>query len=254
VSRSAVFLLLSARLAGQLLPLGKSYRAVLTQSSSPTIEFVGRRHAWTGAPRFSTSTNLPMAMGDLRTIAVDLDDTLNNFTQTLLKRRFAYHERYAVAPATFDAYLDRLRTQPHAVEELLSTEFAYFRAKIHLECYRLAEARPDGIAFMRWLKSEGWRIVICTQRDLRTSYEATRAWLMDNGIPFDYIFRAGNKIVFCKLWGIDILVDDNLFNIQYGGRHGIRVFYPITDDNRQVECQGARAFETYDQVKLWIAV
>ncbi len=202
--------------------------------------------------RFSPWTYPPIAIGSLRTIAVDLDDTLNNFTQTLREHPFAYEESYVVQPATFDAYLERLRTQPHAVEELLSTEFAYFRAKIHLECYRLAQARPDGIAFMRWLKKEGWRIVICTQRDLRTSYEATQAWLMRNGIPFDYIFRAGNKIAFCKLWGIDILVDDNPFNIQYGNRYGVRVFYPITDENRHVRSQGAWAFDTFDQMMQWI--
>jgi hypothetical protein len=39
----------------------------------------------------------------------------------------------------------------------------------NLECYRRAQARVDGVAFMQWLKRGGWRIVICTQRDLRTS-------------------------------------------------------------------------------------
>ncbi len=203
--------------------------------------------------RFRAQPGSPITVGSLRTIAVDLDDTLNNFTQTLGGNPFAYHERYAVGRATFDAYLDRLRTQPHAVEELLSTEFAYFRAKIHLECYRLAQARPDGVAFMRRLKSEGWRIVICTHRDLRTSFEATKTWLTDNEIPFDYIFRAGNKIVFCKLWGIDILVDDNLFNIMYGGQYGVRVFYPVNDENRHVQGGGARGFETFEQLGPWIA-
>ena len=189
----------------------------------------------------------------MKTIAVDLDDTLNNFTHTLWETHFAYHERYAVKPAVFDAYLGQLRTQPQAVEELLSTEFAYFRAKIHLECYRRAQARADGIAFMQWLKREGWRIVICTHRDLRTSYDATKAWLTANGIPYHYIFRAGNKIVFCKLWGIDILVDDNLFNILYGGQYGVRVFYPVNHENRQAQGQGARGFESFDEVRSWIA-
>jgi 5'(3')-deoxyribonucleotidase len=202
---------------------------------------------------FSTGADLPIPLSSLKTIAVDLDDTLNNFTQTLWETPFAYHERYAVAPGVFGEYLERLRTQPLAVEELLSTEFAYFRAKIHLECYCRAEAREDGIAFMQWLRREGRRIVICTHRALRTAYDATRAWLAENGIPFDYIFRAGNKIVFCKLWGIDILVDDNLFNILYGGQHGVRVFYPVNDQNRNVQGDGARGFETFDQVRPWIA-
>lgn len=187
-----------------------------------------------------------------KTIAVDLDDTLNNFTQTLCGTPFPYHERYAVEPAVFDEYLERLRTKSDIVEDLLSTEFSYFRAKIHLECYRRAQARVDGVAFMQWLKRGGWRIVICTQRDLRTSYAATKAWLDENQIPFDYIFRAGNKVVFCKLWGIDILVDDNLFNILYGGQYGVRVFYPLTDQNRSSHGAGAQGFETFDQLKPWI--
>ena len=57
--------------------------------------------------RFRAQPGSPITVGSLRTIAVDLDDTLNNFTQTLWKNPFAYDERYVVPPATFDAYLDR---------------------------------------------------------------------------------------------------------------------------------------------------
>jgi len=194
----------------------------------------------------------------LRTIAVDIDDTLNNFTQTLKATHFAYHERYALPPALFDEYLERLRNNTPVDEALLSTRFAYFRARIHLECYQRAEARADGVAFMQWLKREGWRIVICTHRDLRTAYAATKEWLEQNHIPFDYLFRAGNKIVFCRLWGIDILIDDNMFNVVYGGRYGVRVFYPKTapktSDSPVTQESGARGFETFDQLKPWISV
>jgi uncharacterized HAD superfamily protein len=189
----------------------------------------------------------------VKIIAVDLDDTLNNFTQTLRETPFPYHSDYNVTPAAFDEYLERLRTKPDFVESLLSTEFSYFRAKIHLECYRRAQARTDGLAFMRWLKREGWHIVICTHRDLRTSYDATKAWLDENQIPFDHIFRAGNKIMFCRLWGIEILIDDNLFNILYGGQYGVRVFYPLTEENRGSYGPPAQGFDTFDQLKPWIA-
>ena len=49
------------------------------------------------------------------------------------------------------------------------------------------------------------------------------------------------------------LVDDNLFNILYGGHYGVRVFYPVTSENRFVQGEGARGFETFDQLKPWIA-
>lgn len=201
----------------------------------------------------------------MRTIAVDLDDTLNNFTQTLRATDFAYHDRYALSPAVFDEYLERLRNDTPVTEDVLSTRFAFFRAKIHLECYQRAQARADGVAFMQWLRQEGWRIVICTHRDLRTAYPATKEWLEHNHIPFDHIFRAGNKIVFCRLWGIDILVDDNLFNILYGARYGVRVFYPqtaspavpttapFTTTSRATSASAARGFETFDQLRPWIS-
>lgn len=189
----------------------------------------------------------------MRTIAVDLDDTLNDFTQTLRKTPFAYHDRYALTPARFDEYLQRLRSGQCEPEDLLSTQFAYFRARIHLECYQRAQARPDGVAFMQWLRREGWRIVVCTHRDLRTAYLASKDWLEQNHIPFDHLFRAGNKIVFCKLWGIDILIDDHPFNILYGGRYGVRVFYPMTAPGAVVEGAGARGFQTFDELKPWIS-
>lgn len=189
----------------------------------------------------------------MRTIAVDIDDTLNNFTQTLRETEFSYHDRYALDPALFDEYLARLRSNTPVAADVLSTKFAYFRARIHLECYQRAKPRSDGIAFMQWLKREGWNIVICTHRDLRTAYPATKDWLEQNQIPFDYLFRAGNKIVFCKLWGIDILVDDNMFNVLYGGRYGVRVFYPTTADIADPPESGARGFDTFDELRPWIS-
>ena len=191
-----------------------------------------------------------------KTIAVDLDDTLNNFTETLLKTNFAYDERFSVTRPVFDEYLKRVRSGAAEDEDLLSTEYSFFRTKIHLECYRRATARPDAVAFMQWLRREHWRIVICTHRDLRVAYPCTKAWLDENGIPFDWIFRAGNKIVFCRLWGIPTLIDDNFFPIEYGGRYGVNVFYPIHDHNRTLGGDrvgdGARGFTTFDEVKSWI--
>ncbi len=188
----------------------------------------------------------------MKTIAVDLDDTLNNFTEAIRTTHFEYDPSFALSRATFDEYLERVRSNPTDTGELLSTEYTFFRAKIHLEGIQRAKARPDGVEFMRWLRHEGWRIVICTSRDLRRSYGYTKTWLDDNGIAFDQMFWAGNKVVFCKLWGIEILVDDDLFNIEYGARYGVNVYYPINDKTRTVAPAGARGFQSFDEVKSWI--
>ena len=187
-----------------------------------------------------------------KTIAVDLDDTLNNFTETIRTTQFEHNESFALSSAVFDEYLERVRCDPTDSGDLLSTDYTFFRAKIHLESIQRAKARPDGVEFMRWLRHEGWRIVICTGRDLRRSYSYTKTWLDENGIPFDQMFWAGNKVVFCKLWGIEILVDDDLFNIEYGPQYGISVYYPINDKNRTVAPGGAQGFESFDEVKSWI--
>ena len=57
----------------------------------------------------------------MKTIAVDLDDTLNNFTETIRLTQFEYDESFAVSRATFDEYLERVRSNPTDTGDLLST-------------------------------------------------------------------------------------------------------------------------------------
>src|SRR5580658_5662828 len=168
----------------------------------------------------------------MKTIAIDLDDTLNDFTRTLLDTPFVNTATYRLSQDKFERYLEMVRDARTELEDLLSTEYTYFRILIHNECYRLANARPDGVEFMQWLRASGWRIVICTHRDLRRANACTRQWLDGNGIPFDHLFMAWNKIVFCRLWGIGHLVDDDPFNIRYGDPHGVNVYYPVMERHR----------------------
>jgi hypothetical protein len=188
----------------------------------------------------------------MKTIAVDLDDTLNDFTQTLQGTAFPHHPAYNLPPETFDKYLEMVRSGVPDANELLSTEYSYFYFKIHLECYKLAAARPDAVAFMQWLRANEWRIVICTHRDLRRSNDCTRKWLQDNGIPFDYLFMALNKLEFCKAWGIRYLIDDHLFNLSQGDRYDTQIFYPIMSKHAQFAPLHGRGFGNFEELKQWI--
>lgn len=187
-----------------------------------------------------------------KTIAVDLDDTLNNFAETLQATHFVRDATHPFTQEVFDAYLGRVRSGVPEDTDLLSTEYAFFKYRIHQRCYELARARPDGVAFMRWLRASGWRIVICTARDLRRANACTRAWLDANGIPFDHLFMAWNKIVFCRAWGIEHLVDDDAFNIEYGARHGVNVYYPRMGKHASLPPHGARGFTAFEEVRRWI--
>jgi hypothetical protein len=189
-------------------------------------------------------------------IAVDLDDTLNNFTEILRHGEFARDDHPALSAERFREYLVRLRRGADETSGLVSTEYTFFRYRIHHECYRRARPRTDGVAFLQWLRANGWRIVICTRRDLRRAQDATRQWLAEHGIPFDCLFMAGNKIAFCRLWGIRYLVDDDPFTIAHGEPHGVSVFYPAAAAAPPPGAAGspaaARAFQSFDQIIPWI--
>ncbi|HVU15359.1 MAG TPA: hypothetical protein VHD32_00430 [Candidatus Didemnitutus sp.] len=188
----------------------------------------------------------------MKTIAIDLDDTLNDFSATLRTFEFVHDDSYAVSPETFARYLAKLRTDTPDESDLLSTEYSFFRYKVHHQCYQLARPRLDGVEFMHWLRAEGWRIVICTYRDLRRANDCTRQWLGDHGIPFDHLFMAWNKIVFCRLWGIAHLVDDDLFNIDHGEAYGVKVYFPVMEKHRGRPAAGARGFSAFGELKPWI--
>ncbi len=168
------------------------------------------------------------------------------------KTRFVHDNTYPFTKDTFKGYIEKIQSGVPDNSELLSTEYSFFRFKIHEQCYQLANARRDGVEFMQWLKRNGWRIIICTYRDLRRANDCTRKWLKDNDIPFDHLFMAWNKIVFCNIWGIKYLIDDDVFNIIHGGRYGVNVYFPITEKNKRMQCDGARGFKTFDEVKQWI--
>jgi len=188
----------------------------------------------------------------MKTIAIDLDDTLNNFTETLQQTAFTYDPTDGISEEKFHNYLKKMRNGDRDSSELLSNEYSSFCGKIISLCHEQAQARPDGVAFMQWLRAHQWRIVICTFSDLRSDSDRIRTWLKDHQIPYDYLFMAMNKLDFCNAWKIDILVDDHVLNVQYGSRYGIQVFYPIMSKHKTVELNGARGFTTFNELITWI--
>ena len=198
---------------------------------------------------------MPVIKGGIliKAIAVDLDDVLNNFTETLHTTQFAYEDDYPFEQAVFDGFLAMLRSNSPDTGSLLSTEYSFFRFKIYEQCYKLASARPDGIEFIGWLRRNGWQIVICSGRDLRRVGDATHQWLKQHQIAYDYLFMAGNKIVFCNAWGIRHLVDAQEFSILHGGNYGVQVYYPVMARHKTLPANAGRGFITFEQVKQWMS-
>jgi 5'(3')-deoxyribonucleotidase len=187
-----------------------------------------------------------------KAIAIDLDDTLNDFSETLRTCEFVPDGTYSISEEVLAGYMKKLRAGTTDESDLLSTEYSFFRYKVHQQCYQQAKPRADGVEFMRWLRRNDWRIIICTYRDLRRANACTRQWLADHEIPFDHLFMAWNKIVFCRLWGIGHLVDDDLFNITHGETHGVKVYFPFMEKHRAHPANGARGFGSFEEVRQWI--
>lgn len=188
----------------------------------------------------------------MKVIAVDIDDVLNNFSDTLASSTFKYNDSYGLSCEEFDNYLELVKNNNFAESEFLTNKFSDFRYRIHEQCYCLARANPDGVQFMHWLKDNGWKVVICTKRDLRLAGEGTKKWLQDNYIPYDYLAMVLNKIVFCKLWDIPYLIDDDILNITHGELYGIKVYYPIMAKHSSAFFPTAKGFTIFEEIKQWI--
>jgi hypothetical protein len=188
----------------------------------------------------------------MKVIAIDIDDTLNNYSEILGNTTFPCNATYPFPPEKFDGYLEMVRTQKADTDDLLNPEFSFLRQTINGQCYELATTRPGAVEFLQWLATGGWRIVICTQRDLRRTEQPTRKWLRDNAIPFHELFIAVDKLAFCKDWGIRHLVDDHLYSVKYADQYGINVFYPIMPKHDGPVSGLAKGFRTFEQVRQWI--
>lgn len=188
----------------------------------------------------------------MKVIAVDIDNVLNNFSDTLAQSTFIFKDSYGISQEKFSHYLELVKRDDFAESKFLTNKFSDFRYRIHEECYPLAQANADGVKFMNWLKANDWKVVICTKRNLRLAGECTKKWLYENQIPYDYLVMALNKIVFCKLWDVPYLIDDDLLNITYGEHYGIQVFYPIMTKHSRVVSQTAKGFTQFEEIKQWI--
>lgn len=189
---------------------------------------------------------------DMKIVAVDIDNVMNNFAETLADTDFPYDKSYGLSHEEFDDYLALIKNDSFQKSEFLTSKFSDFRYRIHAQCYRSAKANWGAVEFMRWLKDSGWNTVICTKRDLRLTGEITKKWLQDNKIAYDYLFMAVNKILFCKLWNINHLIDDDVFNIINGEVYGVKVYYPVMPKYYSVIPGTAKGFTSFEELKHWM--
>lgn len=189
----------------------------------------------------------------MKVIAVDIDNVLNNFSDTLQNTRFDYNDSYGLSREEFDHYLKLIKSDAFIKSDFLTTKFSDFRYRIHEQCYRLAPVKPESVEFIQWLKEKHWKVIICTKRDLRLTGDSTQKWLRENSIPYDFLSMVLNKIVFCCLWKIPYLIDDDILNILCGEQYGINVYYPRMPKHQGISSTASKGFSRFEEIKQWIS-
>ena len=187
----------------------------------------------------------------MKAIAIDIDDTLNDFSETLQSMEFPYDEGYGIDEETFLRYIGWIKTEIPK-EEIKNKDLTSLWHIVHKRIHKEANARPGAAAFVQWLKSEGWTVVILTYRDLRLAEGYTKEWLEQNDIPYDYLFSSDNKILMCKAWDITHLIEDNINDVITGENSGVNVAYPVMKKHEGLETT-AKGFIEFKELETWIA-
>lgn len=151
-------------------------------------------------------------------IGIDIDDTLNNEYQFMID----YGTKYC-----YEKNIGELVK----IDTIHSTEMFGWSEKTahqfwhaHMELFNSFPAIPFAGEIISKLKKDGHKIYIITAREhgdewfpksIADNMETfTANWLLNNGIPFDKIFfAADDKGKVCKENGVDIMIDDDPYNL-----------------------------------------
>lgn len=187
-----------------------------------------------------------------KVIAIDIDDTLNNFTETLEKLKVKYKDYKWLYDdeEQFNKDIAKIKNNGFNKEDFKDSKYSNLYYSLHQEVYIKAKARQDAIKFMKWLKRNNWKILILTYRDLRYVLKDTKDWFNKYKIPYDYFFHTNNKVIFCGIWKIKYLIDDNPYNIVGAPGNGINMFYPIIKNNEELVSKptGSTPFNSFDEL------
>jgi len=170
-----------------------------------------------------------------KAIVVMLDDVLNNFSDMLHDMGVRYNGKsQSISERRFiSVFYTREGTLTPAAEKAMGE----------------AVPRQDGIAFLDWLKDNGWTVVICTNRDIRLAYDITKKWLDGHQVKFDYLFTATAPAGFC----IDMDIPFMVYNLPEGAENHINaVSFREAEPDGQKEPFLLGDFQNFEEVKQCI--
>lgn len=165
-----------------------------------------------------------------KAITVMLDDLATAFSATLEKLGIPYD---AETQSIFDAKLVGYFTKPPG--ELTETAVQVFTG---------VPVRRDGADFIGWLKEQGFKVLLCVNRDIRLCYDITVKWLAQNGVQFDYLFTATAPAGLCMDMDIPLLA----YNLPKGETDHIQLV-TFTEENNRKQPEILGDFQDFEDVK-----
>lgn len=148
-------------------------------------------------------------MSNIKTIGIDIDDTITN-TFEKAKEYLANNMEYFPCDELYEGKSER------------AINFAKKNLEIiQKECL----PKEHSIEVIKRLKAKGYKIIIVTARGSEIDYDhetITKNYFKKHQIPYDdIIFSSTNKGLDCKNNNIDMLIDDREENLDSAANYGV---------------------------------
>ncbi len=196
-----------------------------------------------------------------KVIAVDIDNVLNNFDDTLRTLEFTYdksNRSWGAVHQSAEEFMRKLKLIKQqkaeaSYDKTLNAMWNHAHKLAHLQ----AKVKQGASEFLWYLKANNYRVIIMTRRDLRYALAYTQNFLENNNLPYDDMFQSNRKASTCRLWNIPILIDDEIEPIRLSNKipNPVQVYYPIMDKHKGLGEDlpiTARGYHYFRELQQWI--
>ena len=180
-------------------------------------------------------------------IGIDIDDTINNLHDILIKKGTEFNERekidFKVNPSQWDF------DKAFGWDELTAKKFMDENME---NAYLNAGIKENAAEVINRLHTEGEKIIIITARKIKDAYKISETWLKQKNVKFDkLIVGAEDKAKICLENNIDVFIDDLVNNCKKVSETKAKVLMFNSPYNQEEkECKRVYNWdEVYEEIK-----
>ena len=172
-------------------------------------------------------------VGDIMTIGVDIDDTITNSSELIIKyvKKFFNTDN----PTLISNVMHLTQIEDKLLE---------FYEKYLYELMNTYTIKENAKEVIDRLRAKGHKIIIITARGytIRNGIiDITKNYLKEHGINYDkIIFQARSKVNACKENNIDLMIDDSVEVVTELKKEGINAILFTSFNNKDIDVDFAR--------------